>query len=130
METSMSRRGALSVIAGGLATAAAFPTEGTVATSPLPRPDFAAVLRWEEALADAGTRGEAWVKEAKQLCFCIQLAVWQAQEIGEAALLESLRSVLVEAEALHAARSSTFQAWADEAWALPDLAPLPAEPWG
>ncbi len=129
METSMSRRGALTVIAGGLATVAAIPTEGARAAGASPRPDFAAVAAWEDATSAAAARGEAWVKDAKQLGFCVQLAVWQAEEAGAVALLPSLRAALAEAEALHAARSSTFQAWADAAWSLPELSPWPAEPW-
>ncbi len=109
------------------------PTTSTTANasvaSPSPRPDFAAVLRWEEALQAADARGLAWVEDAKQMYLCVQLAVWQAEEIGEVALLESLRSVLAGAEALHEGRAATFQRWADQAWNLPDLAPLPAEPW-
>ncbi len=96
----------------------------------VPRRDMAALTAWEDALADASLRGEAWVKDMKQMHLCVQLAVWQAEEMGEVALLQSLRPVLAEAEAVHAARSATFQRWADEAWNLPDLAPLPAEPWG
>ncbi len=110
------------VIGAGLAGGTA-PVEAT-------HPDRAALLAWEDALADAGTRGESWVKDAKQLCFCVQLAVWQAQETGALALLASLQTALAEADAIHKGRSATFQSWADVAWNLPDLAPLPSEPWG
>ncbi len=131
MNTTATRRDVVK-IATGLVIGAALAggTAPLEVVGAVPRRDMAALTAWEDALADAGTRGESWVKEAKQMCFCVQLAVWQAEEMGEVALLESLRSVLAEAEALHAARSSSFQAWADEAWALPDLAPLPADPWG
>ncbi|MDP9358638.1 MAG: hypothetical protein M3R02_25830 [Chloroflexota bacterium] len=104
-------------LAGGTA-----PVEAT-------QPDRAALFAWEGATTAADARGLAWVKEAKQMHICVQLAVWQAEEIGEVALLESLRSVLAGAEALHEGRAATFQRWADQAWNLPDLAPLPAEPW-
>ncbi len=119
------KAGAGFVVGAGIVGGAA-PVEAAIA---VPRRDMAALTAWEDALADAGTRGESWVEDAKQMYLCVQLAVWQAEEMGEVALLQSLRPVLAEAEALHAARSSIFQAWADEAWALPDLAPLPPEPW-
>ncbi len=109
------------VIGTGLAGGTA-PVEAT-------HPDRAALLAWEDALADAGTRGESWVKEAETLAFCVQLAVWQAEEMEAVALLESLRPALAETEAIQTERSATFQRWADEAWNLPDLAPLPTEPW-
>ncbi len=131
MSTTTTRRdlvkaGAGFVIAGALTSTAA-PVEAGIA---VPHRDMAALTAWEDALADASLRGEAWVKDMKQMCFCVQLAVWQAEEIGEVALLQSLRPVLAEAEALHEGRSATFQRWADEAWTLPDLAPLPPAPWG
>ncbi len=131
MTSTITRRDAIKITAGlvigtGLIDGMP-PVEAAIA---VPRRDMAALTAWEDALADAGTRGESWVKEAKQMCFCVQLAVWQAEEMGEVALLQSLQTTLGEAEALHAARSATFRSWADEAWSLPDLAPLPAEPWG
>ncbi len=130
MNTIISRRDVVKigtgvVVGAGLAGGTA-PVEAAVA---VPRRDMAALTAWEDALADAGTRGESWVKDAKQVGFCVQLAVWQAEAMGEVALLQSLRLVLAEAEALHAARSATFRSWVDQAWSLPDLAPLPAEPW-
>ncbi len=94
-----------------------------------PRRDMAALTAWEDALADAGTRGESWVKQAWMLRSFVEVAVWQAEETGGPALLASLRTALAEADALHAQRSAMFQSWADQAWSLPDLAPLPAEPW-
>ncbi|MDP9359251.1 MAG: hypothetical protein M3R02_28995 [Chloroflexota bacterium] len=96
----------------------------------VPRRDMATLTAWEDALADASTRGEAWGQDAKQMYLCVQLAVWQAEEMGEVALLASLQTTLGEADALHEGRFATFQSWADVAWNLPDLAPLPAEPWG
>ncbi len=105
---------------------------GTVPVEPavaVPRRDMAAILAWEDALADASTRGESWVKQAWMLRSFVQGAVWQAEETGAPALLASLRTALAEADGLHAQRSAMFQSWADQAWSLPDLAPLPAEPW-
>ncbi len=130
MTTSINRRdlvkqGAAVVIGAGLAGG----TVETGAAGQRSREAFERVLVWEDALADAGMRGESWVKDTKQMYFCVQLAVWQAEAIGEVALLQSLRPVLAEADALHEGRSVTFQRWADQAWSLPDLAPLPAEPW-
>ncbi|MDP9356470.1 MAG: hypothetical protein M3R02_14525 [Chloroflexota bacterium] len=131
MTSTITRRDAIKITAGlvigtGLIDGMP-PVEAAIA---VPRRDMAALTAWEDALADASLRGEAWVKDMKQMHLCVQLAVWQAEEMGEGALLQSLRPVLAEAEAVHAARSATFQRWADEAWNLPDLAPLPAEPWG
>ncbi len=91
--------------------------------------EMAAITRWEDALADAGTRGESWVKQAWMLRSFVEVAAWQAEEAGEPSLLASLRTALAEADALHAQRLTTFQRWADAAWSLPDLAPLPPEPW-
>ncbi len=122
------KQGAAAVIGATLATATST-TAHTSAVSAPPRPDFAAVLRWEEALAAAGTRGESWVKQAWMLRSFVEVAAWQAEETGAPALLASLRTALAEADGLHAQRSVTFQSWAGVAWNLPDLAPLPAEPW-
>ncbi len=92
--------------------------------------DRAALLAWENAITDASTRGEAWVQEARHLYCFVLFALQRAEAAGVPTLLESLRPALAEAEALQTERSATFRAWADEAWNLPDLAPLPAAPWG
>ncbi|MDP9353909.1 MAG: hypothetical protein M3R02_01245 [Chloroflexota bacterium] len=130
MTTSINRRnlvkqGAAVVIGAGLAGG----TVETDAAGQQSREAFERVLAWEDALAAAGTRGESWVKQAWILRSFVQGAVWQAEETGEPALLASLRTALAEADGLHAQRSATFQRWANEAWGLPDLAPLPPMPW-
>ncbi len=130
MYISLTRRDAIKtgaglVIGAGLAGGAA----PVAATAAVPHRDMAALTTWEDALADASMRGEAWVKQAWILRSFVQGAVLQAEETGEPALLASLQTTLAKADVLHAQRSATFQRWADVAWNLPDLAPLPAEPW-
>ncbi len=131
MTTSINRRdlvkqGAAVVIGAGLAGGTA-PVEATAA---VPRRDMAAVFAWEDALRDADQRGATWADEARILRDVIQVATWQTEEAGTPGLAAPLAALMAEAEVIYAARSPIFQAWADEAWALPDLAPLPAEPWG
>ncbi len=92
--------------------------------------DRAALLAWENAITDASTRGEAWVQEARHLYCFVLFALQQAEAAAESVLLESLWPALTQAEALQMERLATFQAWADEAWALPELVPWPPEPWG
>ncbi len=92
--------------------------------------EMAALTVWEDALADASIRGQAWVQEGRHLYCFVLFALQQSEAAGASALLDSLRPALAEAEALQTERSATFQRWADVAWNLPDLAPLPPEPWG
>ncbi len=113
------------VIGAGLAGGTA-PVE---AVGAVPRQDMAALTAWEDVLADASIRGQAWVQEGRYLYCFVLFALQQAEAAGASVLLDSLRPALAEAEAIHEARSTIFQAWADAAWALPDLAPLPPEPW-
>ncbi len=113
------------VIGAGLAGGAA----PVAATAAVLRRDMAALTAWEDALADADTRGEAWVQEARHLYCFVLFALQQAEAAGASVLQESLRPALAEAEAIQTERSAIFRAWADEAWSLPDLAPWPPEPW-
>ncbi len=127
MYISLTRRDAIKtgaglVIGAGL-TGGATPVEAA-------HSDRAALLAWEKAITDASTRGEAWVQEARHLYCFVLFALQRAEAAGVPTLLESLRPALAEAEAIQTERSATFWIWADEAWNLPDLAPLPAEPWG
>ncbi len=127
MTSTITRRDAIKVGAGfvigaGLAGGAA-PVEAA-------HSDRAALLAWENAITDASTRGEAWVQEARHLYCFVLFALQQAEAAAASVLLESLRPALAEAEAIQTERLATFQAWADEAWALPELAPWPPEPWG
>ncbi len=127
--STLTRRDAIKTGAGFMIGATLAGGTAPVEAAPVATSDFSAIVAWEQALQAADARGLAWVADAKQLAFCVQLAVWQAQETGAPALLASLQTTLREAEALHEGRSAMFQRWSDVAWALPDLAPLPAEPW-
>ncbi len=129
MDTNMSRRGALTMIAGGLATVAALPTEGTSAASSSPGPDFAAVLRWEEALAAADKQGERWVEEARILKAFLITAAAQAEDVGLPAVAASLRPQIAEADKTYQEREELFAHWAHQAWSLPDLGLVPPRPW-
>ncbi len=120
------KAGAGLVIAGALASTAA-PVEATAA---VPRRDMGAVFAWEDALRDADQRGATWANEARILRDVIKFALWQTEEAGTPGLAAPLAALMAEAEAIHADRRAAFDAWANEAWGLPDLAPLPPLPWG
>ncbi len=120
------KAGAGFVIGAGLVGGTA-PVEVAAA---VPRRDMATLTAWEDALRDADQRGATWANEARILRDLIQVAIWQAEEAGTPGLAAPLAALMAEAESVHAARSATFQRWAAVAWDLPDLAPLPPEPWG
>ncbi len=130
MDTITSRRDVVKIATGVVVGAGLVGSMAPVeATAAVLRRDMAALTTWEDTLADASMRGESWVKQAWILRSFVQGAVLQAEETGDPALLASLQTTLAKADVLHAQRSATFQRWADVAWNLPDLAPLPAEPW-
>ncbi len=126
MTSTVTRRDAIKAGAGFVIGAGLVGGAGSVEAA---HSDRAALLAWENAITDASTRGEAWVREARHLYCFVLFALQQAEAAAESVLLESLRPALAEVEAIQTERLATFQAWADEAWALPELAPWPPEPW-
>ncbi len=130
MNTITSRRdvvkaGAGFVIAGALAST----TANASVASPSPRPDFAAVLRWERALQAADDEGARWVEQARILKVFLITAAAQAEDVGLPAVAASLRPQIAEADKTYQEREELFAAWGFQAWSVPDLGLMPPRPW-
>ncbi|MDP9357324.1 MAG: hypothetical protein M3R02_18955 [Chloroflexota bacterium] len=126
----ITRRDAIKITAGLVIGAGlAGGTVETGAAGASPRPDFAAVLRWEEALAAADKQGERWVEEAHILRCLLTVAANLAEETGIPAIADPLRAMVADVEAVHAEREEEYAAWGAQAWYAPDLGLLPPMPW-
>ncbi len=130
MSTSINRRdlvkqGAAVVIGATLTTTAA----NTSAADQPVRPDFATILRWEQALQAADDEGAAWVGQVHILRAFLTAATDQAEQAGLPAVAASLRPLLAELDEIHQAREELFAHWACQAWSLPDLGLMPPRPW-
>ncbi len=130
MSTTATRRDLVKAGAGFVigATLASTTTNASAVSAP-PRPDFAAVLRWEEALAAADKQGERWVEEVHILRCLLTVAANLAEETGIPAIADPLRAMVADVEAVHAEREEEYAAWGAQAWYAPDLGLLPPMPW-
>lgn len=94
------------------------------------RSNTTAIFAWREVRKAADERGMRWVEQASLQWISLGVQVEQAVRADLPAMVGPLREQLVEAEVMYRDRKDVLDRWEYHAWNLPDLAPLPAEPWG